>query len=479
MKPRLCHLALGVCLMSASLAPQAQTLNDAAQRMFNDLGAVGNVTPPQAFAGQTLNTYTGGSMFIRTPTKSYQLAAVNLPYVKAGCGGIDLFGGSFSHISADQFKDMLKNITSALPAVTFDMMLKSVEPLFGSTIEWFKQIESTINRANVNACETATMLASTALGKAGFDSTKACERAAMSLSSLGLDAEGAKDRCRNSGDVASTLGAAAGDPALKDTIPFEGNLVWAALLKLNHLDNADRELIMSITGTTIYERAVDGASEPRPIAPTLRSVSDLLYGNVDGGSAVAPGQVRVKLLRCSGSNCTTVTESNEVMPSLTTRVRTIMYSLSDKIATRSGAPSTAEINFVNWVPTPVYRLLSSSNAINNPAIASSKIEQYAQYVAIEFAYALLARFARMGLDTVQFTASLNDKQIAQLNVHRANAAAMLETLNSERAVGEQRQQSMMLIAEDIDRLDRTLRASMPQQLADLLGYAKASTFSAF
>lgn len=479
MKSHVRRLTLAVCLMSASLAPQAGSLNTAAQKMFDDLGAVGNVTPPQAFHGQTLNTYTGGSMFIRTPTKNYQLAAVNLPYVKAGCGGIDLFGGSFSHISADAFKDVLKNITSALPAVMFDIMLKSVEPLFGSTVEWFKQFESMVNRSNINACETATMFASTAMGMAGFESTKACERAAMALSSLGLDAEGARDRCRSSGDVASTLGAAAGDPVLKDTIPFEGNLVWEALKKLQHLDTADRELIMSITGTTIYTRAVDGASEPRPIAPTLRSVTDVLYGNVDGGSAVSPGQVRVKILRCANSECTSVTETNEVMASLTTRVRTIMYSLSDKIATRSGAPTTTEINFVNWVPTPVYRLLSSSNAINNPAIASSKIEQYAQYVAVEFAYALLARFARMGMDTAQFTARLNDQQIAQLNTHRGNALAMIETLNSERSVGEQRQQSMMLIAEDIDRLDRTLRANMPQQLADLLGYARASTFSAF
>jgi conjugal transfer pilus assembly protein TraF len=50
--------------------------------------------------GQTFNTYTGGNLYLRSPNKTYQLAAVQFPAAKGGCGGIDLFGGSFSHISA-------------------------------------------------------------------------------------------------------------------------------------------------------------------------------------------------------------------------------------------------------------------------------------------------------------------------------------------------------------------------------------------
>lgn len=454
----------------------AAGLNNAAQRMFDDLGAVGNVTAPQAFHGQTLSTYTGGSVFIRTPTKSYNLASLSLPSIKAGCGGIDLFGGSFSHISSDELKNMLKNITSALPSVIFQMMIKSVEPLFGSTIEYFKEIESFINRANVSSCEAATALAGTVMSKAGFDSTKACERAAGALSHLGLDAEAARDRCRNAGDLNATLNSASSDASLKEIVPFTGNLVWAGLSKLNHLTNEERELIMSITGTTIYSRATDGSPEPKPYPPTIRSISDVLYGNIDGGAVVSAGRVKVKLLKCGGSNCSTVTETTEDMQSLTSRVRDIMYSLSEKIATRSATPTTTEINFVNRVPTPVYRLLSTANAINNPGIAESKIEQYAQYVAVEFAYSMLASAARMGTDTATFNAKLTDHQIAQLNVHQATARTMIGTIEAERALAEERQQSMTLIADDIDRMDRALRASMPAQVAEMLGYATGGQF---
>lgn len=464
-------LVAAVVLTASGTAAHAQALNNAAQRMFDDLGAVGNVTAPQAFHGQTLSTYTGGSVFIRTPTKTYNLASINLPYVKAGCGGIDLFSGSFSHISSEELKNMLKNITSALPGVIFQMMIKSVEPVFGSTIEYFKEIESFINRANINSCEAATSLAGTLMGKAGFDATKTCERAAGMLGGLGLDAEAARNRCRNASDMNSTLSSASSDPNLKETVPFTGNLVWEALKKLRHLDDSERELIMSITGTTIYDRATEGAPEPRAIAPTITSVSDVLYGNIQGGSAPGTGRVSVKLLRCGNSACTTVNQSTENFESIQERVRRIMHSLSDKIATRSGDPEPEEINFVNRVPSPVYRLLSTANAINNSAIAPAKIENYAGYVAIEFAYGMIAQAARVGLSAAQFNSKLSDQQIAQVNSHRALAESTLRTIESERALAEQKHQSMYLIAQDIELLDRNLRASMPQQVADMLGYA--------
>src|SRR6188768_267711 len=74
----------------------AGDLNSEVNAMFNNLGTMGNYTAPGAFRGQTFNTYTGGSLFMRSPNKVYQLAAIQFPSAKAGCGGIDVFGGSFS-----------------------------------------------------------------------------------------------------------------------------------------------------------------------------------------------------------------------------------------------------------------------------------------------------------------------------------------------------------------------------------------------
>ena len=125
----------------------AGDLNNEVNNMFNNLGAIGNYTAPGAFKGQTFNTYAGGNLYLRSPNKTYQLAAIQFPSAKGGCGGIDLFGGSFSHISAAEFKNMLKNITAALPGIAFQLALEAVSPLLGGLTKWAKGLETWINNS--------------------------------------------------------------------------------------------------------------------------------------------------------------------------------------------------------------------------------------------------------------------------------------------------------------------------------------------
>ena len=91
---------LALLLPISPLPLRAGDLNTEVNDMFNNLGAIGNYTAPGAFRGQTFNTYTGGNLLMRSPNKVYQLAAIQFPSAKAGCGGIDdVFGGSFSATS--------------------------------------------------------------------------------------------------------------------------------------------------------------------------------------------------------------------------------------------------------------------------------------------------------------------------------------------------------------------------------------------
>jgi conjugative transfer pilus assembly protein TraH len=140
---------MATLLIASPLPLHAGDLNAEVNSMFNNLGAIGNYTAPGAFRGQTMNTYTGGSLFMRSPNKVYQLAAIQFPSAKAGCGGIDVFGGSFSHISATEFKNMLKNITAALPGIAFQLALEAVSPLLGGLSKWAKGLETWINNARI------------------------------------------------------------------------------------------------------------------------------------------------------------------------------------------------------------------------------------------------------------------------------------------------------------------------------------------
>src|SRR5579864_1733488 len=60
----------------------------------NALGSA-SVTGPTAYKGQSMGYYTMGNLSMRAPQANLQLAGVQLPSIKAGCGGIDIFTGGF------------------------------------------------------------------------------------------------------------------------------------------------------------------------------------------------------------------------------------------------------------------------------------------------------------------------------------------------------------------------------------------------
>ncbi|HRH87189.1 MAG TPA: conjugal transfer protein TraH, partial [Rubrivivax sp.] len=230
----------------------AGDLNAEVNSMFDSLGAIGNYTQPGAFRGQTFNTYAGGNLFMRAPNKVYQLAAVQFPNAKAGCGGIDVFGGSFSHISAAEFKNMLRNITAALPGIAFQLALESVSPLLGGLTKWAKGLETWINNARINSCETAKAIVSTGAEALGYSAQEACADLAIEMG-LEPDRDAARRRCASDRSNILNSARASADPNLRNRAPFVGNLTWKALQRAGaYLDDPERELIMSLVGTVIF-----------------------------------------------------------------------------------------------------------------------------------------------------------------------------------------------------------------------------------
>jgi|GEM_PF-892793 len=470
--PRLAKLSLAIgiaALFSSGQANATNTMDVQAQNLFNSLGDVGNVTAPQAFKGQTMNTYTGGSLYYRVPQRNYQLAALQLPYIRGGCGGIDLFSGAFSFISSTQLKDMMMNITSAIPGVLFDLALKSVEPLLGDSVQQFQGIANFINNRNINSCQAAKSLISSAGMELGMSTASTCKTIATDLG-IASDETDAELRCQTNTGVSNMLS----NPGAASLKPFSGNLVWAALKRLDHLDDDERVLVMSITGTTIYPDALDNATEPQSYPATINDANQLLIGDASAG---ANNMIAMNILNCNGdlTNCIIQpgnSTTTSTVQSLTDRVGVLMRSISDKIASRT-ALGTAEANFVNNVPLPVYNMLASSNTINNSAISDSVINAFQEYVAIEYARVLLARLAQEGINAGGLTGQLSAIQREQLKIHVDNARMLLARLDTRAVEAAQQAQAYTSVATHIEILQRTLRASMPQQVADLLAYSNA------
>ena len=132
---------------------------------FNSMGGYGNVTQGGAFKGQTMNVYTGGGAFYRTPTKSYQLATFDPPRMSAGCGGIDLYSGSFGFMNGEQIVQSLQGITNAAPGYLFSLALENVAPHIASQMKFWRDQLTKLNQLNINSCELATGAVDATVGK--------------------------------------------------------------------------------------------------------------------------------------------------------------------------------------------------------------------------------------------------------------------------------------------------------------------------
>ncbi len=464
-------ISLAIAMLSAALPMHAGDLNTEVNTMFNNLGAIGNYTAPGAFRGQTFNTYTGGSLMMRSPNKVYQLAAIQFPSAKAGCGGIDVFGGSFSHISATEFKNMLKNITAALPGIAFQLALEAVSPLLGGLTKWAKGLETWINNARINSCETAKAIVSTAAEATGYSSQETCADLAVEMG-LESDRDAARRRCATDRTGVLASARSSGDANIRNKAPFVGNLTWKALQYTGtYLDDPERELIMSLVGTVIFY-AEDANRDPEPIAPTLTSISQLLYGQAAGTGT----DVVQHLLSCNDYvNCDVVTLNTAYTHTpFTAKVETKMRSIADKISTRTAIPNNSpEVGFVNQTTEPIYKMLSIGATIPGSGLSDNLIGQYRDVIAADYAYVFLERNLRLGMAALEKDYTLQQTQREQVNHVRQRAQAMLMQLSQEKNLLYQKVGSFRAVAGHLEQLERQLRSSMPQHVIDMLGQQAA------
>lgn len=219
---RMLRLILIAALINLSIgAPARAGVNAELDSFFNGMGGAANVTGPSAYQGQSAGYYTGGGLWSRFAQTSANPINLQLPNVKAGCGGIDLFGGSFSFINSDELIALLKATASNALGFAFMLAIKSISPQIASTLEDLSQKVQQLNQFNMNSCEMAQNLVSGLWGKQAGREAEICKYIG---NSQGIFSDWAKSRheCNEGGERSSTL-AANTDP----TIPADSyNYTW-------------------------------------------------------------------------------------------------------------------------------------------------------------------------------------------------------------------------------------------------------------
>ena len=457
-------------LLAAPPVTIAGNLNTEMQTMFNALGSLGNVTSPGAFRGQAMNLYTGGSLFMREPSKNYPLVRAQLPSLKAGCGGIDLFGGSFSFINKAQFVALLQNIGANAVGYAFKLALQSISPDIDKLLTELQDQINKINAMNINSCEAAQSLVNGVVGQYDNSIMSGCENISQYLGSVTDRADG-RVSCATNAPAVVKAAANSTDPNVSNATFVKGNVVWNALNKVGGgISQQEKEFIMSIVGTVVlYPPDDTGAgAAPAYLAPTIVGLRDLLLGRADSATS---GNIDIDVYQCDEpAECLNPARTTVSVQPFTTQVTQRLQKISNNIATRS-AQETDDIGFVNNTSEPVFKMLAIANAVPGSNTAESLIETYKDVIALDYAETFLSRAIKQALSA--FSQSLKRSEVEAKYVEniRASATDALKLIAVEKQTAYGKVRSVSSMAQDLQNLERQLWSAMPPAVKAMLDFS--------
>ncbi len=465
---------LAVTLASTPMLARPADLNAEMQAMFNDLGALGNVTAPGAFRGQAMNLYTGGSLMMRSPGKNYSLADVQLPSLRAGCGGIDLFGGSFSFINKQQFVALLQNIGANAVGYAFKLALQSISPDIDKLLTELHDQINKVNAMNINSCEAAQALVNGAVGEYDTSVQSGCANISQYLGTV-ADRADARLACATNAPAIVKTAASSGDPNVRNLTFVKGNVVWSALNRVaGSISQDEKELIMSVIGTVVlYPPADDGSGAmPRYFEPTIVGLRDLLLGR---GSSATEGNVDVEVYACDEAvECMNPGRRTVSAKPFSRLVAERLLRISDNIASRTPQTS-ADIGFINTTTEPVYKMLAVANAVPGSSTAETLIETYKDIIALDYAETFLKRAIRQAQTALSH--SLNRSALEQQYVEalKGSAQEAQRQLAAEKQAAHVKLRSVSSMTQDLQMLERQLWTSMPSTIKAMLDFSANST----
>lgn len=287
---------------------QASGLDRAMTDTFNSMV---NTTPPSYAQSGQRGVITGGQMVIKNQITNAQLFNLQMPYIHAGCGGWDLFGGSFSMISSAQIVAMMRSIASNALSYAFSLALEAISPSMSQKLDEIENAMNMLNNSSINSCRTGMAIVNSMTGHPGVN------LADIKAQFFQSDTGRAKDPTESAGqgDAKSPAAkASTASPEAHDAI-IQGNSVWVAL---NSQDvsgwfpgtggsNKLLEELMSLTGTHITcvpgqdkgcqeDQKTDPTAQVSPKSydkPPVLTFQDLVDGSLDGRT--------LQVLRCESS----------------------------------------------------------------------------------------------------------------------------------------------------------------------------------
>lgn len=151
-------MKLKTALISATLAVG---VSSAANADMSDLFESVSTTGAQAgTSGQGAHYISGGTARIRAQRANFDIASFDPPSITSGCGGIDIYGGSFGIISKDQLVQTGRAMIQGAASYYFGLALSSICPVCENQMAKLQEMLNKMNQFSRASCAKSTEMIS-------------------------------------------------------------------------------------------------------------------------------------------------------------------------------------------------------------------------------------------------------------------------------------------------------------------------------
>jgi conjugative transfer pilus assembly protein TraH len=431
-------------------------LGNEMNKFWNNLGGSSNGN--SAYAGQSVGYYTGGSLNARSPVMRQRPFSAQSPKITAGCGGIDMFTGSFSHINMDQFVAQLKAIGANSVGYAFQLALQTLSPMIKSVVDKIQEVADMINGFNINSCESAKLLVDGIAGKNITLSESGCAQMAL-ISGSAADAAAAKNRCR-------TASAQAEEDAKRNESERASNInfVWQAMKRAGYIDvlgAETSEVFMSIAGTVILKQNEE-AMPIKPLALDLETTKVL----IDGGKLKAYECVDKTLCLDLREKEITLDDNLAYKP----KILGMLKSMQDKIINIDSGESLtdSELALIGKTSIPLMRILINSATGKSPINIDTMSELVARDTLNKF---LMEISSAMRIQMEHF--KLVNNNIGVLDVLAKNLDFVTKYLEKDNEKIRVDLQQTLNIIKANERFDRQLASQFSGHIKSVLDFSNS------
>jgi conjugative transfer pilus assembly protein TraH len=458
--------------LALPMSPVLADVGSSMDAFLDDVGGAANVTAPSAYQGQSAGYYSLGNVWTRFPQKTTNLANLQLPRARAGCGGIDIFAGSFSFINASEIVAMMKAVANNAVGFAFSLAIDTVCPECSKIMQEFSQKAQLMNNLSINSCEMAQGLVGGIWPKGDLADKAICEAIGNS-EGIFTDYAAAKHGCGTKGERASTTAKGAGK--YDDVNPgVPRNYTWTILKKSaffspgGTFDEELAEYAMTLIGTIIYIPPKD--DDPGKFVPIAGEASSTIVTSLLDGTVAE----RVLIFDCDepdkcldpGFQPLSLSPSKALRPRVAELIDGMIQAIHDDTPITEGQKELLQVSSI-----PLYKILTVQAAYGR-GMPTDDRETLAEIASVDLLFALLDRIVGEAGRSMSSFIGADEAKIA---MWQGQVNAVKQALADRQANTHLRVSAIMQIIEKTQFIENVLATSMSPGMSASLDWSRAVT----